>query len=109
MISFANPLALLLAVPLIALAVLSQRQSYSNLSARRMRVALAVRIAILVALVLSLAGTHVRIPQSRQAVVFVADLSASDYGQRSTSQAVIDDAATRRPGGSRLGVVDIGR
>lgn len=109
MISFVNPLALLLAIPLIALALFSRRYSYSNLSVRRMRVALAVRIAILVALVLSLAGTHVRIPQNRQAVVFVADLSASDYGQRSTAQTLINDATAGRPSGDTLGVVDVGR
>lgn len=109
MISFADPLALLLLIPLIALVVVAQRRSFANLSARRMRVALGVRLAIIVALVLSLAGTHVRIPQGRQAVVFVSDLSASDAGQRSAAQTLINDAAVQRPSGSTLGVVDVGR
>jgi uncharacterized membrane protein len=109
MISFADPLALLLLIPLVALALFAQRRSFANLTPRRMRVALGVRLAVILALVLSLAGTHVRIPQSRQSVVFVADLSASDAGQRSAAQALINDAAVQRPSGSTLGVVDVGR
>ena len=109
MISFANPLALLLAIPFIALAVFSRRHAYSNLSRRRIRLAMAVRITILLAVILSLAGTRVQIPQSHQAVIVVADLSASDYAQRSAAQAFINNAATRRPAGDTLGVVDVGR
>jgi hypothetical protein len=108
-ISFTNPLALLLAIPFIALAVFSQRHAYSNLTLRRMRLAMAVRVAILLALILSLAGTRLQIPQSHQAVIVVADLSASDYGQRSAVQTFINNAAKRRPSGDTLGVVDVGR
>lgn len=109
MISFATPLALLLAIPFIALAVFSRRRAYSNLSRRRIRLATALRIAILLALVLSLAGTRVHIPQNHQAVIVVADLSASDYAQRSAAQALINNAAIHRPSGNTLGVVDVGR
>ncbi len=109
MISFANPLALLLAIPFIALAVFSRRHAYSNLSRRRIRLAMAVRVTILLALILSLAGTRLQIPQSHQAVIVVADLSASDYAQRSAAQAFINNAARRRPSGDTLGVVDVGR
>jgi len=109
MISFDNPLALLLAIPFIALAIFSRRHAYSNLSRRRIRLAMAVRVAILLALILSLAGTRVQIPQSHQAVIVVADLSASDYAQRSAAQAFINNAATHRPAGDTLGVVDVGR
>jgi uncharacterized membrane protein len=108
-ISFTNPLALLLAIPFIALAVVSRRHAYSNLSLRRMRLAMALRITILLALIFSLAGTRLQIPQSHQAVIVVADLSASDYGQRSAVQTFINDAATHRPSGDALGVVDVGR
>jgi uncharacterized membrane protein len=108
-ISFTNPLALLLAIPFIFLAVFAQRQAYSNLSIRRTRLAMTVRVVILLALILSLAGTRVQIPQNRQAVMVVADLSASDYGQRSATQGFINNAATHRPAGNLLGVVDIGR
>jgi Ca-activated chloride channel homolog len=109
MISFTQPLALLLVIPFIALALLSQRHAYSNLSVRRMRVAMALRITILLALILSLAGLRLHIPQSHQAVIMVADLSASDLGQRSAVQTYINNAATHRPTGDSLGVVDVGR
>lgn len=109
MISFANPLALLAAIPLAALTIFAWRHAYTNLSERRMRLALAVRVAVLTALILALAGTSLRLPQNRQAVAFVADLSASDAGQRSAIQALINGAATGRPGGSTVGVVSVGR
>jgi uncharacterized membrane protein len=109
MISFSDPIALLLLIPFAALTVFAWRHTYANLSKRRMRVALAVRIAVFAALILSLAGTSLRLPQSRQAVVFVADLSASDSGQRSTMQALINGAAAQRPAGDAMGVVSVGR
>src|SRR5579859_691060 len=109
MISFGQPLALLLLIPFIALALYSQRHAYSNLSLRRRRLAMALRVTILLALILSLAGLRLHIPQSHQAVIMVADLSASDLGQRSAVQSFIDNAATHRPTGDSLGVVDIGR
>ncbi|MBV9282122.1 MAG: VWA domain-containing protein, partial [Chloroflexi bacterium] len=109
MITFATPIALLLAIPLLALVVLARRHTYANLSQRRMRLALGVRLAILAALVLGLAGARLRLPQSHQAVVFVADLSASDYGQRGAVQALINGAAAGRPGGDVMGVVSVGR
>src|SRR5947209_13809507 len=96
MIAFARPLALLLAVPLLALTLFSLRHAYTNLSRERMRAALIARLVVLIALVLSLAGTSLRLPRSHQATVFVADLSASDAGQRSTLQAAINQAAADR-------------
>jgi uncharacterized membrane protein len=109
MISFTTPLALLLAVPLLVVTVLATRNAFSNLSRTRMRVALALRCAILAALILSLAGTHLRFPQSRQASIFIADLSASDAGLRSQVQAAIDSAARARPGGDTMGIISVGR
>ncbi len=109
MISFAHPLVLLLTIPCIALVLFSLRHAYSNLSVRRMRLATALRITILLALILSLAGTRLQIPQSHQAVIMVADLSASDYGQRSAVQSFVNQAATHRSSSDTLGVVDVGR
>ncbi len=109
MITFGQPLALLLVIPFVALALFSQRHAYSNLSLRRMRLAMALRVTILLALILSLAGLRLHVPQSHQAVIMVADLSASDAGQRSAVQAFINNAATHRPAGDSLGVVDVGR
>jgi uncharacterized membrane protein len=109
MMSFTHPLLLLLALPLLAITLLAQRNAFANLTRKRMRLSLAVRLVILAALVLSLAGTHLRLAQSHQAAVFVADLSASDAGLRSAVQAAINGAATRRPGGDSMGIVSVGR
>jgi uncharacterized membrane protein len=109
MISFTHPIALLLAIPALALTVLVWRFGYANLSRRRLRVALGVRLALLTFLILALAGTMIRLPQSREAAVFVADLSASDAGQRSTMQSVLASAAASRGQSDVMGVVDAGR
>lgn len=109
MISFAHPLALLIALPLAVLTLVALRNAFANLSRARMRLALTIRCVILAALVLALAGTHVRLAQSHQASIVVADLSASDASLRSTVQIAIDRAARQRPGGNSLGVVSVGR
>lgn len=109
MIAVANPLVLLLAIPLLGITILVRRHAYANLSPRRSRFSLAIRLIILSALVLSLAGARVRLPQSRQAVVVVADLSASDSAQRTTVQSLINRAAGQRPSGDTMGVVSVGR
>lgn len=109
MISFDTPLALLLAIPLLGAALLFWRTGYDNLGETRRRLALAIRILLLLALVLGLAGLTVHLPQSREAVVFVADLSNSDVGQKSAMQGTIDTAMHERPGDSLAGVITVGR
>lgn len=114
MISFATPLALLLAIPLFALAIAFWRNGYVNLSRRRGRVALAVRLVLLSAVVLGLAGVGLNLSQSRQAVVVVADLSASDANARSGMQQFVNQIARQRSSGSgsngnQIGVVAVGR
>lgn len=109
MISFSNPLVLLLLLPLVAGTVAIWRNGYVNLSPRRQRVALAVRVALLTAIVLGLAGMGLSLPQSRQAVVFIADLSASDQGSKSTMRSLINAAVMHRPSGDLAGVISVGR
>lgn len=107
MVTFSTPLALLLAIPLFALAILVWRSGYANLSPGRKRAALTVRLVLLALIVLALAGLHLRWPQSRQATVFVADLSASDASARSSMEATINAALAHRPGGDVAGVVSV--
>ena len=109
MLVFANPLALLLAVPLGALAVLFWRNGYANLNHRRRTAALATRLVLIALVILAFADLHLRLPQSRQAVVFVADLSASDAASKSTMRSLIDAALRQRPSGDAAGVVVVGR
>ncbi|HLJ67399.1 MAG TPA: VWA domain-containing protein, partial [Chloroflexota bacterium] len=82
---------------------------YVNLSTRRSRIALAARLALLAAVILGLAGASLNLPQTREAVVVVADLSASDSSAQSSMQGFINAVARRRPDGNELGVVSVGR
>jgi len=109
MISFDHPLALLLAVPLFALAVLFWRNGYVNLSQRRARVALGIRLALLAAIILGLAGAGLNLSQSRQAVVLAADLSASDYHAKSDMERFMNQIVRERGADNQIGVVSIGR
>jgi uncharacterized membrane protein len=109
MITFEHPLALVLLVPVLGLSVLIWRNGYVNLSRWRARVALGVRLAILVALVFGLAGMDLTLPQSRQATIMLADLSASDAQARGAMQRFINQAAQERPSDGRLGIVTFGR
>src|SRR5205807_2178868 len=104
-----HPLALLLAIPALAITVFAWRSGYANLSRRRLRVSLAVRIALLAAMILGLSGAALLLPQGRQGVVFVADLSGSDAGRRAQMQDMVNAAAAHRGNGDLMGVVDVGR
>src|SRR5947209_2783367 len=77
MITFSHPQALLLLFPVLVLSVLFWWSGYINLSRRRSHIALGIRLAMLLALVLGLAGVGLRLAQTREATVIVADLSAS--------------------------------
>lgn len=109
MITFTLPIVLLLAIPLFALVIVIWQRGYINLSARRARFALGVRLLLIALVVLGLAGAALNLPQSREATVMVADLSASDAGMQSSMQRLIDAAAVTRPATDQLGVVAAGR
>jgi uncharacterized membrane protein len=109
MISVSNPLLLLVALPLAAAACLIWSKGYDNLSARRRRLSLALRLALIGVIVLGFAGATLNLPQSRQAVVFVVDLSNSDAGYKSGMLAMINASLERRPSDARAGVIVVGR
>ncbi len=109
MITFVTPIALVLALPLFALVFFIWRQGYINLSPRRAQLALAVRLVLIALVVLGLAGASLNLPESREATVMVADLSASDAGMQSSMQNMINGASATRPSDYRLGVVTAGR
>lgn len=109
MITFDNPAVLLLALPVIAFAVYTWRTGYANMSVRRGRIALGIRIALLCAVVLALAGAGLSLPQSREVVTFVADLSASDARNADAMRGLINSALAHRGTDSRAAVVTVGR
>jgi len=109
MIEFSHPVALLLLLPAVLISVWVWRHGYVNLSRSRRAGALALRLLLLAALILALSGLKVRVPQSREAVVFVVDLSASNANNRSAAQAFINQAVQRRPSEDLAGIVSVGR
>ncbi len=76
-ISFDAPTALLLLLPLLAIVVALHLTSRRRVGVGRRRAALAIRIALLSALVFALAGFQVVLPVDRLSVVYVVDLSDS--------------------------------
>ena len=76
-ISFDAPLALLLLPPLIGVVIALHVASRRRLGVGRRRAALAIRLALLSALVFALAGFQLVLPVDRLAVVYVVDLSDS--------------------------------
>ena len=76
-IAFEAPLALLLLPVALVFTVLLHLAARRRLGARRRRIALVVRGALLAALVLALSGFQLVLPVDRLATVFVVDLSDS--------------------------------
>ena len=76
-ISFDVPLALLLLPALIGVVIALHVASRRRLGVGRRRAALAIRVALLSALVFALAGFQLVLPVDRLAVVYVVDLSDS--------------------------------
>ncbi len=109
MIVLNDPRWLLLLPPLLALALWAWRDGPFNLGSRRRVVALATRLVIVTVIVLGLCGLSLSLPQRKEAVVFVADRSASNAGNRSSMEATVNAAAAQRPRDGVVGVVSVGR
>jgi uncharacterized membrane protein len=108
-ITFDAPLALLLLPPLVAIVVLLHMTSRRRLGAGRRRAALAVRVAVLSALVFALAGFQLVLPVDRLAVVFVVDMSDSVGTQgREDSLAYVREALEAKQDEDVAGIVAFG-
>jgi uncharacterized membrane protein len=108
--SFDAPLALLLLVPALGLTIALHLASRRRLSARRRRVALALRAVLLGALVFALAGFQLVLPVDRLATVFVVDLSDSvGNGGRQDALAFLRETLAEKPDGDVAGIVAFGR
>jgi uncharacterized membrane protein/Mg-chelatase subunit ChlD len=104
-----HPLILLLAVPAMILAVAIWRTGAGSLGRRRAVTALIVRLVVLAALLLGLAGLSFRLPESREATVFAADVSASNAASKGTMTSLINKSVGERGSGNVAGVVSFGR
>jgi uncharacterized membrane protein/Mg-chelatase subunit ChlD len=109
-LSFTNPVALLVLVPLAAYFVWTWRQTLADLSPLRARVALGLRLVIAALLVLALAQTQLVRINRDLAVMFVLDNSDSLSAAAKTRAArFIDEAARRKKPSDRWGAVVFGR
>ena len=95
-LTFSLPAVLLLLPLVLGWAAWLWLRDRGNLSPQRHRLALALRLVILGVLVLVLAGATWQQPQTRQATIFVADLSASVAGLRDREVAFIARALKAR-------------
>jgi uncharacterized membrane protein/uncharacterized protein YegL len=102
-----NPLILLLAPLLLLVLWLAWRDN--ALPALRSRLTMICRAAICTLLVLALAGVTVQQPVQRQAVVFVADLSASTEPAQAAEQRFIDQAVGAKRADDAYAVVGTAR
>ena len=107
-LTFSNPLVLLLLPLVLAWAAWLWMRDTGNLSPARHRLALALRLLIMSALVLVLSGATWQQPVTRQATIFVADLSASVAGLRDAQVSFINRALKYRARDDVAGIVVVG-
>ena len=107
-LTFTVPLVLLILPVVLGWTAWLWLQDQGNLSRVRHRVALALRLLILTALALVLAGATYQQPETRQATAFVTDLSASTAGVQDREAAFIDRALKARGRDDVAAVVAVG-
>jgi uncharacterized membrane protein len=109
MITFDQPLLLLLLIPIGVLVFLAwRRMSLPFPKAQRLMI-LACRLALFTLVICALAGMAWSQPVSRQAVVFVGDISASTVSQRGFIEQWINGALQHKRSEDQVGIVAVGR
>jgi uncharacterized membrane protein/Mg-chelatase subunit ChlD len=109
-VDFDSPTALLLLIPALALTIGLHLASRRRVGLGRRRLALGIRVGLLGALVLALAGFRLVLPVDRLATVFVVDLSDSvGTAGRDDALAWLRDSLEVMPEGDVAGIVGFGR
>jgi uncharacterized membrane protein len=108
-ISFANPWALLLLAPVLGWMLFYWRHSLRGSEDLRSRTIAALRLLLMVILVMAVAAPSVRYTVDRQAVIFVADLSASMDKNREQIENFVRHAMDERGPDDVVGIVAMGR
>ncbi len=109
MLSFEQPLLLLLLVPIAILVYLTWRRSSLPFAVPQRRLILACRLLLFTLIVCALAGASWQQPISRQATVFVGDISDSTSAQRPLIEQWITSALQHKRSGDEVGIVAVGR
>src|SRR5229473_2035782 len=109
MLTFEQPLLLLLLIPIGILVFLTWRRMSLPFPRPQRNMMLASRLALFMLVISALAGAALSLPISRQAVVFVGDISASTAAQQGFIQQWINNAIQHKRPDDQVGIVAIGR
>lgn len=109
MLTFEQPLLLLILLPIALLVFLAWRRMSLPFPKTQRYMILACRLALFSLIVSALAGTALSQPISRQAVVFVGDISASTSPQRAFIEQWINNAIRHKRPDDQVGIVAVGR
>src|SRR6266702_8932938 len=109
MVTFEQPLLLLLLIPIGVLVFLAWRRMSLPFPKAQRLVILACRLALFTLVICALAGMAWSQPVSRQAVVFVGDISASTVSQRGFIEQWINGALQHKRSEDQVGIVAVGR
>jgi uncharacterized membrane protein len=108
-LTFEQPLLLLLLIPVGVLVYLTWRRMSLPFPARQRALILACRLALFTLVIAALAGASWSQPVSRQATVFVGDISASTETQRAFIEQWITSALQHKQPDDQVGIVAVGR
>lgn len=109
MLTFEQPLFLLLLIPMGALVFLIWRNMSLPFPSMQRRLILACRLFLFTLVICALAGAALSRPVSRQTVVFVGDISASTTPQRAFIEQWINNALRHKGPDDQVGIVAVGR
>ena len=109
MVHFEQPLLLLLFIPIGILVFLTWKQMSLPFPSTQRYLILASRLLLFILIVTALAGASIPVPISRQAVVFVGDISASTTTQQAFIEQWINNAIQHKRPEDQVGVVAVGR
>src|SRR3989337_1911705 len=109
-VRFEAPAWLLLLIPALLITFVPHLAARRRIGTTRRRVALAIRTALLVALVFALPGFQLVLPVDRLATVFVVDLSDSVGNDgREHALAFLRESLDAMPEGDAAGAVAFGK
>ena len=109
MLSFEQPLLLLLLIPIAILVYLTWRRSSLPFSSLQRALILACRLLLFTLIICALSGASWQQPISRQATVFVGDISDSTSAQRPLIEQWINSAIQHKRSEDEVGIVAVGR
>lgn len=109
MLTFDTPWLLLLFLPIALLVFFTWRRLSLPFPRAQRRLILACRLTLFALIITALAGPGVLQPVSRQAVVFVGDISASTLQQQAFMQDWINNAIKHKRPNDQVGIVAVGR